>query len=169
MRILTTENIPFNVDFIADTPVSELEGYRYCIFDGGDEDYADYFFLPLVFLESFHAPAVCLRIGKFEIQMPMDWSVVTTDEHLGSIEIIPLTSLNSRGFMTPVYNPLKSWMPSVEEVQITNIYQDVKWFFPKLKFGHVLVVPLEDCEEPKCALFVKDGNKVKNIDFADLL
>jgi len=30
-------------------------------------------------------------------------------------------------------------------------------------------VPLEDGPNPKCALFVKETTKVKDIDFADLL
>lgn len=170
MKILTAENTPLDIDFIPDTPQEELEVHQYCIFDGGDEEYADYFFLPLVFLESFYAASICLSIGEFKVQMPADWSIVTTDEHLGSIEIIKLTSLdNDKGIVTPVFNPLRPKIPAIEEVRITNVYQDVKWFFPKLKFGHVLVIPLEDCEQPRCALFVKDANKVKNIDFADLL
>ena len=169
MKILTAENISFDVDYIPEMPQDELEGTRYCIFDSGDEEYADYFFLPLVFLESFYAPAICLQIGEYNLQMPMDWAILTTDEHMGSLEIIPLTSLNSRGFLTPIFNPLRSGIPNVEEIQITNIYQDVKWFFPKLKFGHILVIPLVDTHQPKCALFVKDVTKVKNLHFSDLL
>jgi hypothetical protein len=60
-------------------------------------------------------------------------------------------------------------MPRAEEIQITNVYQDVKWYFPKLKNGHLLVVPLEDGPEPKCVMFVKEANKIKDIDFADML
>jgi len=101
--------------------------------------------------------------------MPMDWSILTSDEDFGGIEIIPLASLNNRGFVTPILNPMKSWMPKAEEINITNVYQDVKWYFPKLKNGHLLSVPLEDGPEPKCALFVKEANKIKNIDFSDML
>lgn len=99
----------------------------------------------------------------------MDWSIVTSDEDFSTIEVLPLASLNNRGFIAPLFNPLRNAIPDAAELQITNIYQDVKWYFPKLKNGHVLVVPLEDKIEPKCALFVKEANKVKDIDFADLL
>ena len=101
--------------------------------------------------------------------MPMDWSILTCDEEFADLEIIPLASLNNRGFLTPALNPMHSWMPRAEEIQITNVYQDVKWFFPKLKNGHMLVVPLEDKEEPRCVLFIKEYKKIKNIDIADLL
>jgi len=165
MKILTLENNAYDLDSVPD----EIEDLRYCVFDGGDEEFQDYYWLPLIFLESFHAPAICLQIGEFSIQMPMDWSILTSDEDFGGIEVMPLASLNNRGFVTPILNPMKTWMPRTEEIQITNVYQDVKWYFPKLKNGHMLVVPLEDGPEPKCAMFVKEANKIKNIEIADML
>ena len=42
--------------------------------------------------------------------------------------------------------------------------QDVKWFFPNLKTDTYVAVPLEDGPEPVCAYFVKEANKVKDID-----
>jgi len=130
----------------------------------------DYYFLPLIFLESFYAPAICLQIGEHSIQMPMDWSIAITDEELSGIEVIPLTSLNNRGFLTATLNPLGRNMIEAEEIKITNIYQDVKWFFPKLKNGHMLVAPLESKNNPKCAFFVKEANKIPNdIDIGHLL
>ena len=73
---------------------------------------------------------------------------------------MPLSSLNDRGFHTITFNPLKHMVPMPYEVGISNIYADVKWYFPKLKNGNVLVMPLETGHEPICALFVKEGNKV---------
>lgn len=167
MRILTVENRVYDLDSVPD----RIDDIRYCIFDTTDKNYMDYYFLPLVFLESFHAPAICLKIGEYNIQMPMDWSILASDEEFGGIEIIPLASplLNNRGFVSPVFNPMKNTIPEPAEIQITNIYQDVKWYFPKLKNGHILVVPLEQKEFPKCAMFVKEINKVHDIDFTDLL
>lgn len=165
MKILTLENTAYDLDCVPD----EIEDLRYCVFDAGDPEYQDYYFLPLIFLESFHAPAICLQIGEYKVQMPMDWSIVTSDEEFDSIEVVPLASLNNRGFVTPILNPLKSWMPHAQEIQITNVYQDVKWYFPKLKNGHLLAVPLESGDTPKCALFVKEANKIKDIDIVDLL
>jgi len=165
MKILTIENKPYEIDSCPE----EIDDIRYCIFDAGDPDYQDYYFFPLVFLESFHAPAICLELGEYKIQMPMDWSILTCDEDMTDLEVVPLASLNNRGFLTPVLNPIHSWMPRTEEVRITNVYQDVKWYFPKLKNGHMLVVPLEKGDTPKCALFVKEYKKIKDIDIADLL
>ena len=67
-------------------------------------------------------------------------------------------------------NPLSGSLLSAEEIKITNIFQDVKWFFPKLKNGHMLMVPLEDKENPKCAMFVKEANKIpQEIDIGHLI
>jgi len=99
----------------------------------------------------------------------MDWSVLLCDEDFDSVETLPLASLNNREFRALVMNPLTSRLPNSEPIEITNVYQDVKWFFPKLKNGHLLAVPLESGENPKCAFFVKDANKVKDIEVADLV
>jgi hypothetical protein len=165
MRILTVENNVYDLNTVPD----EIDDLRYCVFDASDADNMDYYFLPLIFLESFHAPAICLKIGQYNLQMPMDWSILITDSDMADLEVVPLASLNNRGFVAPVFNPLRNSIPAVSEIQITNIYQDVKWYFPKLKNGHILVVPLEDCAEPKCALFVKELGRVKDIEFGDLL
>lgn len=165
MKILTLENTTYDLDCVPD----EVEDLRYCVFDAGNTEFQDYYWLPLIFLESFHAPAICLQIGKYKLQMPMDWSIVTSDNDFATVEIMPLANLNNRGFVTPVMNPLKGWMPRAEEIHITNVYQDVKWYFPRLKNGHLLTVPLESGANPRCALFVKDANKVKDIDIADML
>ena len=165
MKILTVENNTYDIDCVPD----EIDDIRYCILDGADPEWVDFYFLPLIFLESFHAPAICLQIGEYNIQMPMDWSVLLCDESYDSVEVLPLASLNNREFKALVMNPLATRLPNSEVIQITNVYQDVKWFFPKLKNGHLLSVPLETGENPMCAFFVKDANKVKTIEVADLI
>lgn len=123
----------------------------------------DYFFKPLIFLESFSTPAVVLQIGKFTIEMPLDWSILVCDDNYSDLEIMPLTSLNDRGFYTMAYNPLRHMVPRPQELSITNVYTEVKWFFPKLRHGDILVVPLEDTPYPNCALFVKETSKLPDV------
>jgi hypothetical protein len=156
MQILTNENRPYDLNRIPE----EVEDIRYCVFDTTDQDNMDYYFIPLIFLESFYAPAIVLQIGEYKVQMPLDWSLVACDEDFTDIEIIPLTALNDRGFHTVVYNPLKHMVTHPAEVTIVNVYAEVKWFFPKLRHGTLLVVPLEEGDQPKCALFVKEKNKI---------
>lgn len=165
MRILTNENISYDLSKIPD----EVDDIRYCVFDYSDQNNPDYFFIPLIFLESFHAPAVVLQVGNRSVQMPLDWSVLVCDDEYSDMEIMPLTSLNDRGFHTMAFNPLRHMVPRPQEINITNVYSDIKWFFPKLKQGNILVVPIEDKPHPDCVLFVKDSTRIPDvIDIATL-
>lgn len=165
MYILTNENATYNLNRIPD----EVEDIRYCVLDLSDIEDVDYYFRPLIFLESFSGPAAVLEIGPYKIQMPLDWSILICDSDYGDLEVMPLVSLNDRGFHTIIYNPLQHMVPSIYEVNIVNVYADVKWFFPKLKNGTVLVTPLDDSKVPLCGLFLKEKNKIpEQIDIARL-
>jgi hypothetical protein len=165
MKILTVDNRPYDLDMVPE----EIDDIRYCILDASDKDEVDYYFLPLIFLESFHAPAICLQIGKHNIQLPMDWSILICDEDYSAVEVVPLASLNNRGFRALTLNPLKGLSMKSEELAITNIYQDVKWYFPKLKNGHILAVPLDNSPVPQCAFFVKEANKICDLQVGDVM
>jgi len=67
-RILTVENQVYDLDFIPE----EIEDIRYCVLDYSNPKEADYIFVPLVFLESFNAPAAVLQIGKRHVKVPLD-------------------------------------------------------------------------------------------------
>lgn len=159
MKILTVDNKPYELDEIPDT----VEDIRYSVLDYSNPKNVDYYFYPLVFMESFYSPAAVLRIGKHTVNIPLDWSVVVCDPMVGEPEVMSLMSLNDRGFHAFAFNPLTGFMPSYLDLSISNIYTDVKWYAPKLKFGHILVVPLEDKENPVCALFIKEANKIPEV------
>ena len=164
-RILTVENMSYDLNKVPD----EVLDIRYCVLDYSDPKNPDYFFIPLIFLESFYAPAVVLNVGDYTVQMPLDWSILVCDEDYSDLEVMPLTSLNDRGFHTMVFNPLRHMVPRPKEINITGVYADVKWYFPKLKNSNILVVPVEDKSSPNCILFVKDSNRLPDvIDIASL-
>ena len=155
-RILTVENKTFEMDHVPEV----VDDMRFCVLDCTTPEYLDFFFLPLVYLESFYSPMVDLALGNYSVKMPLDWSIMVCDEDYSSMEVMKLTSLNDRGFHALLFNPLKHFVPETKEISMNNVYSDVKWFFPKLKTGNILVVPVEDGEEPLCALFVKDHAKI---------
>jgi hypothetical protein len=136
----------------------ELEDdVRFAVLDNSDPKNPDFFWIPLIFLESFSSPAVVLKIGNREITMPVDWSMAIGCSETGNdIEVLPLTSLNDRGFEAFLMNPLNGFRAEFVEVELVNFYSDVKWYFPKMKNGHLLAVPISDSPEPLCAYFVKD-------------
>jgi len=135
----------------------EVEDLRFCVFDNSNPKEPDYYFIPLIFLESFNSPALVLKIGGNVIRMPLDWQVLIGEPDLGDLEVVPLSSINDRGFNVFTFNPMAGFSPVFEPVEVIDIYQDVKWYFPKLKPGQMLAVPLaENSEKPMCAFFVKD-------------
>jgi hypothetical protein len=159
MKILTVENTTYDLDEIPET----VDDLRYGILDYTNPKNVDYYFIPLVFLESFYAPAAVLQIGENIVNMPLDWSVVICDPTVGDPEVVSLMSLNDRGFHAFAFNPITGFKPEYPEIAITNVYTDVKWYAPKLKFGHLLCVPISDEPESPCVLFVKEAKKLPEV------
>ena len=64
MRILTLENKCFSLE---DLPETIDDDVRFSVLDNSDPANPDFFFVPLIFLESFSAPAMVLNIVVFPI------------------------------------------------------------------------------------------------------
>lgn len=152
MRILTLENQFYDLDHLPD----EIDDMRFAIFDNSDPANPDYHYIPLIFLESFNSPALVLKVGDNSIKMPMDWQILIGEPDLGDLEILPLTSINDRGFRAFEFNPLTSFRPSFPDIEILDVYHDVTWYAPKLKNGQMLAVPVSNEPQPPCVYFVKD-------------
>jgi len=168
MRILTLEDKCFSLTNLPD----ELdEDIRFSVLDNSDPKDPDFFFIPLIFLESFNAPAMVLEINGNEIMMPLDWSIAVGDSQTGNdLEVLPLTSINNRGFEAFLFNPLSSFKVDFAEIKITNFYNDVKWYFPKVKNGQLLSVPITEGNKPQCAYFIKEiSRQSETIDYGLIL
>jgi hypothetical protein len=57
----------------------------------------------------------------------------------------------------------KGFKPEYMSIEIINIFQDVKWYFPKMKNGQLLTVPLHDEFNPPCAYFVKEVSRQSEV------
>jgi hypothetical protein len=152
MRILTLDNIAYDLDTLPE----EVDDMRFSILDNSDPTNPDYHYIPLIFLESFNAPALVLRIGEEQIRMPVDWQILIGEPEVGDLEMLPLTSINDRGFKAFQFNPLSSFRPSFPDIEIVDVYHEVAWYAPKLKNGQILAVPLSNDPKPECEYFVKD-------------
>ena len=168
MNILTLDNKSFNLTTIPDEVDDSL---RFSVLDNSNPQDPDFFFIPLIFLESFSAPAVVLEIDGQSVTMPLDWCVAVGCSQSGSdLEVLPLTSLNQRGFEAYLFNPLTGSKPKFGKIEITSFYNDVKWYFPKIKTGQLLSIPITTGNNPFCAFFVKDINRQSEvIDYGKLL
>jgi len=168
MRILTIENKCYMLNNLPDQIDEDI---RFSVLDNSNSDDPDFYFIPLIFLESFSAPAIVMEIAGNEIMMPIDWHIAVGDSETNNdLEVLPLTSLNDRGFEAFLFNPIKSYKADYEEIKILNFYNDVKWYFPKMKNGQLLTVPLSEGHNPQCAYFVKDiSRQMELIDYGKLI
>ena len=161
MQILTLDNQAFDLNNLPDEVDDDM---RFAVLDNSDAREPDFFFQPLIFLESFNSPAMVLKIGNDEITMPIDWSIAVGDSSSASdIEILPLTSLNDRGFEAFCFNPLTGFRVEFKKIEIVNFYSDVKWYFPKMRNGQLLSVPITTGPAPLCAFFVKEISRQSEI------
>ena len=168
MRILTLDNNCFSMNNL---PNEIEDDIRFSVLDNSDPKNPDFFFVPLIFIESFNAPAMVLEINGHEITMPIDWSVAVGDSECGNdLEVLPLTSINDRGFQSFLFNPLSSFKFEFGTIKVVNFYNDVKWYFPKMRNGQLLSVPITTGPAPLCAFFVKEISRQSElIDYTNLM
>ena len=150
MKILTSDNQSLNVNHLPDQGVD----LNFCVLDYSDNKNIDYYWHPLVFLESFVSPSVDLQIGPYQCQMPLDWHLVIGDPEIGDLEIVSLLYLMDKDFQAFCFNAFGDVLTELA---------DVKWFCPKLKTANILAAPLQDGRDPACAFFVKDLSKIPEI------
>ena len=60
MKILTTHNISYNLNKVPEL----VDDLQYCVLDTTNKKNIDFFFIPLIFLESFNAPSMVLEVGE---------------------------------------------------------------------------------------------------------
>lgn len=161
MQILTVENKFYDLTHLPDVLEEDI---RYAVLNNSVPTNPDFFFLPLVIVDIFSSPALVLQVGDNEITVPVDWSIAVGDSLSGNdVEIIPLTSLNDRGFEAFCYNPLTSFRVEYKPVKIINFYNDVKWYFPHLKQNNLLAYPISHQDESLCVYIIKDVSRQNEI------
>tara|TARA_E500000178_G_scaffold156856_1_gene156655 strand:- start:94 stop:603 length:510 start_codon:yes stop_codon:yes gene_type:complete len=167
-KILTLENEALDLNTLPDQIEEDI---RFSVLDNSDNNNPDFFYIPLIFLEAFSSPGIVMKIGDQEIQMPIDWHIAVGCSDSGNdLEVLPLTSISDRGFEAFLFNPLTSFKADFGQVKVTNYYNDVKWYFPKVKQGQLLSIPLEDKKNPLCAYFIKDVTRqTELIKYGELL
>lgn len=152
MRILSIDNKSLELSTLLDE--NEI---RYSILDNTTPSEPDFFFPSLLFLETFTSPAIALKIGDNKITLPIDWCIAVGDSMTSTaIEVLPLSSLNDRGFEALIFNPLSGYRLEFKVVEILDYYNDFTWYFPKMRPGQLLTFPLSANDNPDCIYAVKE-------------
>lgn len=167
MLILTNENKTIDLNLIG----NKIKDIRFSVFDYSTPKDPDYFFKPLVFLESFNDCCLEFSIGKYRIRLPKDWAVVMADPEMGEVELISVEEINNRDFHAFVFNPLTGFYPKFLPVKLEDLFLDVRWVFPKLEHHNFLVMPLSNDPNPDCIFLIneKDQKKITPLSMDQLL
>ena len=72
MKILTLDNVTYKLEKI---PEYVDENLRFAVLDNADPNEPDFFYIPLIFLESFNAPAAVLPVSYTHLTLPTIYSV----------------------------------------------------------------------------------------------
>ena len=140
MKILTLDDRAYSIEKIPEWVDEDL---RFAVLDNADPANPDFFYIPLIFLESFNAPAAVLEIGNHKIKMPLDWKMLIGEAGQSEMHVFP--------------------------IDVVDIYTEVKWYFPKIKSGQMLAVPLNNGPKPMCAYFVKDiSRQCEQVDYGSV-
>ena len=89
MRILTVDNLAYDLNKLPETVSDDM---AFSVLDNSNPKEPDFFFIPLIYIESFSAPAIVLEIGGKEITMPLDWSIAVGDlEDSNTVDVVPVS------------------------------------------------------------------------------
>lgn len=162
-RVLTPENR------VADLNRQIPHDLHYCVLDCNEAADPDFFFIPLLLIQNNPRSIATIQIGKFQVAIPAHWSVLVTARELGEADFIPIEELAGREFEVFVWNPLKDYMPQYLDMRLVECSAPKVWIIPKLKRGHVLVVPVSEEPGAPCAMFVEDMTKLqKGLDITNI-
>ncbi len=153
MKILTIDNEIKNTDLLTEEVNFAVLSFR----DHKNPDF--YFDRKVEYLEEFVSASITLRIGIFEVVMPLHWSIMCTDNEY--LQSVPLTEVSGRNFSVFCLNPLNGYRPHDLEMKTGMIFPTSTWTSPPIGDKDMYVVPLgtlpamgeEVKQGPLCAMF----------------
>src|SRR5690606_19633685 len=119
----------------------------------------DYYFKPLVFLESFNDCALQFNIGPHKIQVPKDWSIITGDPEIGEIELIPVEEINNRDFHAFTFNPHTGFYHTFLPIKLDDLFVNVRLIFPKLDQHNFILITLITSPTPDSIFLINEKDQ----------
>ena len=157
MYILTPENVSLDTIQIPERTKTDI---RYGVYD--HKEHEDYMFESIYWLDEYPRAATELKIGEYIIQVPYNWAILLGDEDGEELELLHITKFGGRDFKAFVMNPLTGYIPKFWEIEIYNVYNEVKWTVPPFNQHQMLCVPLCGGDNPPCVYFAEYKNKISD-------
>lgn len=157
MLILTAENK------VLDTRTMKVgDEVHHGVLSFQDHQNPDFYFNVVEFLEEFSSASITLKIGEFEVVMPLHWSILCTDmEYLQSI---PLWEVGGKHFPVFCLNPIDGYQPEFLRLRTSTIFPQNTWTAPQLNDKDLLVVPLGEQQNSMETAVAGEGAKVVGSD-----
>ncbi|AUS02591.1 hypothetical protein NVP2275O_010 [Vibrio phage 2.275.O._10N.286.54.E11] len=150
---------------VHDTAPDEM----YCTLDLSDMSNVDYYFHNILNTVAFSAMSAELEIGNHTMSVPINWQILLGDEESGMMEMSTIEDImNIKEPHAFVLNPIKSMFPTFLPVKVKNIFTiNARWQIPMLKKKHLLAVPIVNQENPLCAFFADESDKITDFFLGD--
>lgn len=136
MLILNEHNEIVDLD-----QVSKNNEIYYAVLDFSKPKTPDYFFKPVVFIDTFTAPSAELKIGPYTTMIPFKWSIIVV--YADQAELVPIEDIVSKSHDAFLINPITAYMPSRMSVRYRGTYE-TSWTYPTLAKTELLVIPVAD-------------------------
>lgn len=162
MNILTPDNYTFDVDsIITDAMPDEM----YCVLDLSEDGNSDYYFRHMNSIVTFNSMNADLEIGDKVIQVPLGWQILLGDEESGLMEMCTVENiLNMKDPCAFVYNPIRSMYARYLPVRVLRVYTlATKVQIPMLARKNLLAIPLNKGDNPLCAYFADENEKIQDL------
>lgn len=157
MKILTTENLTFELDSLTEKDDRLI---HYMILDFTDPKNIDFYSNELIHMQSYNENVVDISIGKYNLNLPLDWAIMIADYGSDNLEAIEISKINERPFKAFCINPISSFLPEFLPITLNAKFSPIIWNYPMLKANQALVLPLETKEKPMCALIMRTTHRL---------
>jgi hypothetical protein len=167
MLILTEHNSPLETDGIADST-----GVHFCVLDFSKQKNPDYYFEPMIYVETFATHITVLSVGPFQVTLPFSWCILVGE--LGKpVEYVSIEDILSRDLSAFCINPISGFSPIYLPIRLEEPRRNVSLSMPPVKQHQLLVLPIgyernsegERKEGPLCIM--ASDRKAKIIDSMD--
>jgi hypothetical protein len=167
MIILTEENTPLNIQTNFD--ILKEKRIMFSVFDCSLKDNYDFFFLPLIYLESHKTDIAILKLNNNLVYLPVNYKILIGERYYDKLENVSIFDCYSGIFSAICLNPINCYTLDFVKIEVVSILNDVIWFFPKIKNYNYVVYPIENKKSPKCILVANDiirlPDELEKIDF----
>lgn len=165
MLILDENNQMVDID-----QISKNKEVHYAVLDFSKPRLPDYFFRPIIFIDTYTAPAAMLQIGPYKTLIPFKWSIVVTYADIA--ELVAIEDIVSRDHEAFCINPITGYMPSRLPIRYKGSLE-VSWSYPTLGKSDMLVIPIaetiqKDDEKRRGPICILAGERIKIPETIDL-